>query len=121
MNLIAWCLIAHLIGDFLLQTGHEAMTKARGRFLNRGLLTHCLKYVACFIPVFLAYGVSLAWLAPIFVTHLVLDRRWLVVGWRRYVMRDSVESIKDTFWLTIVVDQTFHLIILAVICALVSL
>jgi len=27
MNLIAWCLIAHLIGDFLLQTGHEAMTR----------------------------------------------------------------------------------------------
>jgi hypothetical protein len=118
MNLIAWCLIAHLIGDFLLQTGYETSHKAQGRFLNRGLLTHCLKYAACFIPVFLIYGVSLAWLLVVFGTHLVLDRRWLILGWRHHVIGDSLEAIKATFWLTIVVDQIFHLIVLAIICSL---
>ena len=119
MSLLSWCIIAHLIGDYLVQTEYEALNKAEGRFFNRALFAHCFKYTACFVPVFIAYDVALPYLLVVLGTHLVLDRRWLVTGWRHYVNRNSYESIKATFWLTIVVDQIFHVLVIVAIACLV--
>jgi hypothetical protein len=117
MSPLAWFVVAHFVGDYLIQTEYEALNKAQGRFWNRALVVHCLKYTACFIPALLAYQVSLIWLLPVLATHLLFDRRWLIVLWRKYINRNSDEGIKQTFWLTIMVDQIFHvLVIVAIVC-----
>lgn len=120
MTPFCWFVIAHLVGDFLLQTEFEAMNKANGSFWNRALFAHVLKYTLCFVPAFVGLHMSLLWLAPIFLSHLILDRRWPVLWWRRVVARGSEASIKNTFWLTIVVDQIFHVLVLAAILAAAS-
>lgn len=117
MRLFDWLILAHLVGDYLVQTEFEALNKALGRFWNRALISHCMKYTLCFVPVVLAFGVSPAWLLLIYGSHMVFDRRWPIVWWRTYVTRNSEESIKATFWLTVAIDQIFHFLILVVIGA----
>lgn len=112
------CFIAHIIGDYLLQTDLEANQKAIRRFANWPLFRHVLKYTACFILPILLFNGSWIWLAWIFSTHYILDRRTFVVWWRMKVMRNSEESIKNTFWLTIIVDQIFHILAFGLMCAL---
>ena len=120
MTLFEYCLLAHLVGDYLVQTEFEAMNKALGKFWNRGLVAHCLKYTACFVLPFLSFGVNLWWLLPVYATHMVFDRRWPIVLWRKYVNHNTDESIAKTFWLTIMTDQIFHILVIAIIagCAL---
>ena len=113
MTLITWLVLSHLIGDYFLQTEYEALNKAQGRFWNRALWSHCLKYTLALVPVVWLMDVDFVWLAIVFGTHLVLDRRWVVLWWRRAIMRGSEAGIQNTFWLTIVVDQIFHLLVLA--------
>lgn len=115
MSFFDWLLIAHLVGDFLLQTEFQAVNKAKGRFFNGAIIAHCATYTICFIPVLMFLGAPLWWLAWVFGTHVVLDRRWPVVLWRRCIKRDSALGIEQTAWLTIALDQTFHLCVLAVI------
>lgn len=118
MNLFTWMFIAHLVGDYLSQTEYEALNKAKGRWLNPALMMHCLKYTLCFVPVIVGYHLNWWWLAVIFITHVVLDGRGFVIWWRTHVNRDPPHSIQQNFWLTIVHDQVWHLIILATIAQL---
>ena len=110
-------LIAHLIGDYLIQTEVEASQKAIKNFVNWPLLRHVLKYTACLTIVIVAFGASYWWVLWIFATHYVLDRRAFVLWWRKNIMRSSEQSIENTFWLTIIVDQIFHILAIAVVAA----
>ena len=112
-----WMILAHLIGDYLIQTEYEAMNKATGHWFNRALIAHCLKYTATFGIVFYIFSINQWWLILIFLSHMVFDRRFLIILWRKYVNRNTDASIKNTFWLTIVIDQIFHLIIIVLVSA----
>ncbi len=109
--------LAHLIGDFLIQTEYEATNKPNGHFINWPLLQHVVKYTLCLTVVIIALGASYWWVLWIFATHYVLDRRVFIVWWRRNIMRSSEESIKRDWWLNVVVDQIFHWLVIAVIAA----
>jgi hypothetical protein len=101
-------LIGHLIGDFLLQTTWMANNKAV-KWLP--LLSHVVIYTAV-IAIFgwLSGGLSLAALAIVFISHIILDRRTFVSFWvRRIQMVDGPAA----GWLGIMADQIFHIIILA--------
>jgi len=108
-------LVAHFVGDYLAQTEYEAMNKALGRFFNRALWSHCLKYTLSFVPVFWISSLHPAWLVLIFTSHLFLDRRWPIIWWRKHINHNSDDSIRATFWLTVMTDQIFHGLILALI------
>lgn len=115
MRLFEWLVICHLIGDYLVQTEFEALNKALGRFWNRALVSHCVKYTLCFVPLVFTAALNPMWLMLIYGSHMIFDQRWPIVWWRKCVTRNSDESIKATFWLTIVIDQIFHLLVLVVI------
>lgn len=101
-------LIGHLIGDFLLQTSWMAKHKAT-KWLP--LLAHVVVYTVV-VGVFgaMSGGLSLAAIALIFFSHIVLDRKTFVAFWVR-----KVQTAKgpEQAWLCIVADQIFHIIILA--------
>ncbi|USG63289.1 DUF3307 domain-containing protein [Brevibacillus ruminantium] len=104
-------LIAHLIGDYLLQTEWMAKYKAERWW---PLLAHCFVYTLVVgLISFLWLPTALSWWAIllIFVSHVLMDRRGFVFFWYRRVMRVTDDRNK---WLMIMVDQTFHLIILAI-------
>lgn len=117
-------LTIHMVADFLIQTDHQALNKARwtdafnpDRPDNTGLLallTHCLTYSACF----LLYGWQF-WLIT-FLTHLVTDAitsragasAWYVIVDRhlpsgRFIGRYDLDS-RGTFWGVVGFDQLIH-------------
>jgi len=102
--------IAHLIGDFLFQTSWMSMHKA-SRWIP--LLVHCCVYTltVSIVAWFAFGGLSLLAISFIFVTHIILDRRTFVQWWVRTIMRAKGPESK---WLSIVADQIFHLLVLAI-------
>lgn len=112
MNVFEMLVLAHLVGDWILQTEHQAMHKMNGPFFNEPLCSHCLVYTLCFIPIFWLMQINWLWLLLIFWSHMFLDRRWPVIWWIKHVKRTSDETIKNLFWLVIAVDQIMHILIL---------
>jgi hypothetical protein len=104
-------LIAHLVGDYLLQIGWMAANKTKNWLAT---LTHAAAYTftiavfaAFFIENFSPWGLLL-----VFVSHAIVDRRSITTFWVTKVMT-APES--ESGWLTIVIDQIFHLLILFIV------
>ncbi len=108
MSNFDYLLIAHLLGDFLFQTKWMADNK-----LNNWLplLTHAFVYTAIiWIISYVAFGgLSLVGYLLLFSGHLILDRRTFVNLWSSKIMLSNETPV----WVTIVIDQSFHLILLA--------
>lgn len=112
LNMFAWLLVGHLVGDFLLQTGW--MSRKTSNFL--ALFIHSLVYTLAVILIALpAGGLGYQAAAVIFFSHLFLDQRGFVLFWVR-----TVNKAGDLPWFSIVVDQCFHIIILAVVAQYLS-
>ena len=106
MNLFEWLLIGHLVGDFLLQTGWMAEKKEKEIW---PLVAHSLVYTASVgLLALLGGGLSLPAIALIFLTHLLLDKRSFVNFWTYQITRSN-----NSMWLKIIIDQSWHIIILA--------
>lgn len=120
MNLFDWLLIAHLIGDFLLQT--ETMASRKTQQWS-WMLAHVGVYTGTVAIVLIAFAVShripawIALLSVVFVgaSHALLDRRTFTKGWMRWN-----GTSPDHAWLPVVVDQTFHLVTLAIVAQVLS-
>lgn len=113
MSMFDFLLLGHLVGDFLLQTSWMARNKAT-QWLP--LLVHVSVYTSV-IALFglFAGGLSPAAIALIFISHVILDRRSFVQFW---VERVQMTTGSESRWLTIVADQIFHLLFLALAIAL---
>lgn len=108
MNLFTYLVLGHLVGDYLLQNSWMAMNKAN-KWIP--LLTHCLIYTLSLLAAMFIGGFSVTGfvVAIIFISHVFLDKRIFVFWWTRTIM--GVKSPEGN-WLTIMVDQVFHLLIL---------
>ncbi|HEY3165140.1 MAG TPA: DUF3307 domain-containing protein [Candidatus Limnocylindrales bacterium] len=78
---VAWLVLAHLVADFVLQSGAIARDKAgHGRTAAGGLLAHGLIVGVCVIPVGLAFGPVGWWYAGASaVSHVVVDRAKVIL------------------------------------------
>ncbi|AOM83993.1 DUF3307 domain-containing protein [Salisediminibacterium beveridgei] len=103
--------IGHLIGDYLLQTKWMAAGKAT-KWLP--LLAHVTVYTLVIAVIaWVGFGgLSVVGVTVVFFSHGILDRRGVVQWWVRTVTTPP-ESEKK--WLTIMVDQTLHIIILGIV------
>lgn len=123
MSLFDLFLICHLTGDWMFQTSEQAANKAKGNFINWAILNHSLVYTLTFVPVFLIFGISFYWLAIIFVSHVILDKRSITRWWVRKI-KTMDPNLKGCFFsfdaMTIVIDQVIHILILAVIALLIT-
>lgn len=101
--------IAHLIGDYLFQTSWMAMNKAN-KWIP--LITHSVVYT--FVIAVVAWigfgGLSIWGIALVLASHIFLDKRTFVAWWVKNIMTSKG---KESAWLGIIVDQVFHLIVLA--------
>ncbi len=113
MSLFGWLVVAHVVGDFLLQSGAMAEHKTEnllwmGAHVGLYMIpvtAVCIVYTwNAHVPVWSAV-VVLVFLAG---THALLDRRGLTSAWMR-MMRIPL----DHLWLPHAVDQAFHLLTLA--------
>jgi hypothetical protein len=113
MNVFSWLVVGHLIGDWLLQNDWMARGKKQ-RLVTAAGMTHFLIYtltvmVTCWLawrstPDMLEY---LLIGSIIFVTHWLIDATDVVGAWIRLLRQTDMPMMR------IMVDQTFHLLVLA--------
>ncbi len=121
MSLFDWLLVGHLVGDFLLQTDDMARHKARSRLWMLRHIGFYMLVMTILIGVYaldhaIPFWVVVVALFVIAGTHILLDRREFTLAWMRLAGMSA-----DHPWLPIVVDQVFHLVVLAVIAQVLTL
>jgi hypothetical protein len=101
-------LIAHIVGDFILQNEWMAREKKRSSFA-------CLVHVAVYMLPFLLCSLTWWQLALIALQHFLQDRTGFVFWWMRVWKR-----VHRDYWSSIglFVDQAFHLTWIAVVLSL---
>lgn len=121
MSLFDWLLVAHLVADFLMQT--DDMAKHKGHSWQ-WMTRHVGLYMAVMTPLLIVYAafhsIPAGWVAAgllfILVTHVILDRRGFTQWWMRVVGISN-----DQLWISIIVDQVFHLLTLAIVAQILVL
>lgn len=120
MTIFEGMVLAHLLGDWILQTEWQAQNKGSHW---PALLSHIFIYHLIMFGV-LAYGYSLPLLpvlisvAFLAVTHIILDRqkfvRWFVRAMRICVVREPER------WFLVAVDQAIHLLLMGAVAIYLS-
>lgn len=105
-------LAGHLLGDWVVQTDHQAANKATSW---KAMLGHVTTYhavlTAFVLPVWWSPW-ALAGIAVSYVTHAFIDRRWPV---RRLLKATGSDWFSQQMWGVLAADQALHLSILAAI------
>jgi hypothetical protein len=110
--------VSHIAGDFLLQTEWQALNKpgglGRSREARRALRNHALTYTLAFVPglvwVATERGDALPVLLALLVTlpHVIVDDGRLLRSW----MHEVKHCPDPAPGLVIMVDQSWHLVLL---------
>jgi hypothetical protein len=110
--------VSHIAGDFLLQTEWQALNKpgglGRSREARRALRNHALTYTLAFVPGFVwvatERGDALPVLLALLVTlpHVIVDDGRLLRSW----MHEVKHCADPAPGLVIMVDQSWHLVLL---------
>jgi hypothetical protein len=123
VSVFAAFLVAHMVGDYLLQTDWQARNKRgglSGGIAFRALAMHVTTYTAAFVPalVWIADELDVGWAvltaALIFLPHFVIDDGRIV---RFYLARVKRADGFD-LGLAASVDQSFHVLSLFLVALL---
>ena len=117
MTVFAWLFMGHLIGDFVLQNDWMARGKKNGLITTAGM-THFVIYTLTIGGglVIASRGEKggifvLGAMGLVFVSHWLIDATGLVDRWMRFYRHGNMVMVR------MMIDQTFHLLILAGIAA----
>ena len=100
--------LAHLIGDYLLQTEWMASNKKTNLFA-------CFVHVLVYLIPFLLTGLSWWQLVLIGVTHFAQDSSTFVLWWIKFWKRVPDDRVGS---LPLVIDQVFHLVTIYIVVQL---
>ena len=116
VSVLAGFLVAHMVGDYLLQTDWQARHKRGGLggdpVARKALICHVTSYTAAFLPAFIwiASDLDVGWAALaavlVYVPHLVIDDGRVVVLYLSRVKRADGLNLG----LAASVDQSFHVL-----------
>lgn len=115
MSVFTWLLIGHLVGDWLLQNDAMAQGKRTG-IKSIACLLHCFLYTLAQVGALWIASKLLPQTPPYllfalltFMTHWLIDATNLAACWGILIRQTNAAFVRVT------VDQTFHLITLAVL------
>jgi hypothetical protein len=117
VSVLAGFLVAHMVGDYLLQTDWQARHKrgglsGGGSVARKALICHVTSYTLAFLPAFIWIGVELdvvwaiAAVILVYVPHLLIDDGRLVAFYLLRVKRADGLNLG----LAASVDQSFHVL-----------
>lgn len=99
-------LVAHLVGDYLLQNDWMAQNKKARSW-------PCFVHVAIYTLIVAIFtGWPLAILGVVFVTHFIQDRTRLVNFYMAAIGQDRFAEPPMAPWSLIVVDNVLHIVVL---------
>jgi hypothetical protein len=114
--MLAWLLVGHLAGDFLLQNRWMAENKS-ARLLP--LLAHSAVYAcAVWLASLPCGGLGVRGVLLVFASHVALDNRKFVTWWCERVTRCGATESASSGFLVFAADQAWHAVFLAVASAL---
>ena len=126
VSVLAAFLVAHMVGDYLLQTDWQARNKrgglSGGGVARRALISHVTTYTLAFVPAFvwiageLDPGRAILAALLVFIPHLVIDDGRVV---RVYLARVKHVEGFDV-GVASSVDQSFHVLSLWLVALLVA-
>jgi hypothetical protein len=116
VSVLAGFLVAHMVGDYLLQTDWQARHKRGGLsgdpVARKALVSHVTTYTLAFLPAFIWIGVELnvIWAIAaailVYVPHLIIDDGRVVAFYLMRVKRADGLNLG----LAASVDQSFHVL-----------
>lgn len=109
-ELLVWGIVAHLVGDWLLQNEWMAVNKIKIRSVAGPV--HALIH---FLLLLLVWGLPVAALTVAFL-HWLIDLRFVLAWWRK-TFRQTTEGdmgVHVAIW----GDQVLHILVLAVVAAI---
>ncbi|WP_269919424.1 DUF3307 domain-containing protein [Caldifermentibacillus hisashii] len=109
--------IGHKIADYLLQTDRQAVKKTTSW---KALLSHSFIYTLVLTAMGYIFAGYFSWIAIfiIFVSHVIIDRRIILIWWAKNVKKmtnTENESVQPTM---MELDQAFHYIIIFLVSCL---
>jgi hypothetical protein len=112
MTILESLLLAHLLGDWVLQTEWQAQNKSHNW---RAMLSHLVVYHIVILAVLVArfgfqYRLVYAVVVILAITHAFLDRGW-TVPWLMRTLKISVKITPER-WLIVMFDQSIHMLLL---------
>ena len=103
-------IIAHLVGDYLLQNDWMAGGKKRSPLI-------CTVHVLCYLIPFLFIGLQWWQIVLIGLQHWMQDRNDFALKWMKLAGQQKFSQPPLAPWSIIVVDNTFHLLwVMCVVC-----
>lgn len=116
MNQLAFALVGHLVGDYLLQNDWQANGKKKSTPI---CALHCLLWTIAVLG--FAWSSWWIWWVPIvlFVTHFAQDRTTFVRWWMGKAGQTGF-AVHLAPWSIIAVDNTMHVVVLAIIARIVG-
>ena len=120
MSLFDKLLVAHLVGDWLLQTEWQALNKSKN---IRAMASHIGVYSLVMLGVLVVdFGFQNIYVylmvAFLGVSHAILDLGWPVV--RLMKMTRGIVTRPPERWLMMVVDQIIHVVTIAIVALVLS-
>lgn len=113
MNTFTWLLLGHLVGDWMLQNDWMARNKQKRLFTLAGM-THFVIYTICIVGFVMLFidgphtFPSIIYITLIvFISHWIIDATSLAQIWAKLIQQSDLLMVR------VVVDQCFHLLILA--------
>lgn len=126
VSVLAGFFVAHMVGDYLLQTDWQARHKAGGlgrcADCRRALFAHVATYTLAFVPAFVWIGdeLSAGWAvltaALVAIPHLIVDDGRII---RLYLARVKHAEPTDAR-IAGPVDQAFHALSLCIVALLIG-
>ena len=116
--------VCHLVGDYLLQTDHQACHKHGGLgadpVARRALLAHIATYTLAFVPALIWLADDLhagvIWVAAVIaIPHLIQDDGRLL---EQYILRIKGAPKETVPAIAPMVDQSFHVLVLFLLALL---
>lgn len=110
-NQLAFAIVGHLVGDYILQVDVLAAGKKKSSPI---CAIHCLLWTAAVM--LFAWTSWWAWWVPLvlFVTHFAQDRTGFVRWWMGKVGQESFATNLGP-WSIIAVDNVMHIVVLAIV------
>lgn len=113
MTTFTWLLVAHLVGDWMLQNDWMARHKQTG-LINPAIAVHCITYTVTALGSLWLTASQNATHPPYFIfslfillSHWLIDATSLAQRWVQFFRQSELKFVQ------LMVDQTMHIVVLA--------